>query len=183
MKLEADLVKQAQDNLGKPYPWGGDYAHAKVVTCRLGAVNNEDGLKQVNPKTTVVVNGLAETCRRTDFADPALHNEGHYVYFRVDPLFVPYGTKELEVTIAAKRVASEKVAGMALCYESAKGYTGPQGYWTIPTDDQWHENTWRLSDANFVGQWGWNFRFDAISSPNEFLVKEVRVSKGGERAK
>ena len=34
-----------------------------------------------------------------------------------------------------------------------------------------------LSDANFVGQWGWNFRFDAVGSANEFAIKEVRVRK------
>ena len=182
-KLPDDVVKQAQANVGKPYPWGGDYAHAKVVTCRLGAANKEDGLKQYSPKTTVVVNGPTETCRRTNFADPALHQEGHYVYFRVDPLFVPYGTKDLEVTIVAKRVAPDKVAGMNLCYESTKGYRGAPGWWTIPADDRWHENTWNVSDASFVGQWGWNFRFDAISSANEFLIKEVRVSKAGAPAK
>ncbi len=175
--LPADLAQQARANLGKPYPWGGDYARAKVVTCRLGATNIDDGLKQVNPRTTVAVNGLAETCRRTDFADPALHSEGHYVYFRVDPLFVPYGTKELEITMVAKRLAPGKAAGMNLCYESVKGYTGAQGWWTIPQDDQWHEHAWKVSDASFVGQWGWIFRFDAISSPNEFLIREVRVGK------
>lgn len=176
-KLPDDLIKEAQANLGKPYPWGGDYAHARVVTCRLGATNREDGLKQVNPKTTVVENGMADTCRRTNFADPALHNEGHYVYFRVDPLFVPYGTQSLEITIVAKRVAPDKEAGMNLCYESAKGYRGAPGWWTIPADDQWHENTWKVNDANFVGQWGWNFRVDAISSPSEFLIKEMRAAK------
>jgi polysaccharide biosynthesis protein PslG len=175
-KLPDDLAKQAQANLGKSYPWGGDYAHAKLITCRLGATNMEDGLKQVNPKTTAVVNNLTDTCRRTDFA---VGGEGHYVYFRVDPQFVPFGTKELEITIVAKRVASEKTAGMNLCYESAKGYRGTEGWWTIPKDDQWHQNTWKVSDANFVGQWGWNFRFDAVSSPNEFLIKEVRVTKAG----
>jgi hypothetical protein len=182
-KLPDDLAKQAQVNLGKPYPWGGDYAHAKVVTCRLGATNAEDGLKQVNPKTTVVVNGLVDTCRRTDFANPALRGEGRYVYFRVDPLFVPYGTKELEITIVAKRVAPDKEAGMNLCYESAKGYRGAEVWWNIPEGDQWHQNTWKVSDASFVGQWGWNFRFDAVSSPNEFLVKEVRVTKAGQPVK
>jgi hypothetical protein len=175
--LPADLVQQAQANLGKPYPWGGDYAHAKTVTCVLGATNRDDGLKQVNPATTVIVNGLTETCRRTDFANPALHGEGHYVYFRVDPQFVPYGTKELEITIVAKRVAPDKQAGMSLMYESTKGYTGARGYWTIPAGDQWQEHTFKISDASFVGQWGYNFRFDAIGSPNEFLVREVRVSK------
>jgi hypothetical protein len=178
-KLPPDLVRQAQDNRVKPYPWGGDYARAKLVTCRLGAVNKEDGLKQVNPQTTVVVNGLAETCRRTDFANPALHAEGHYVYFRVDPLFVPFGTKDLEITIVAKRLAPDKAAGMNLMYESTKGYTGGPGWWTIPEGDEWHEHTWKVNDASFVGQWGYNFRFDAISSPNEFLVKEVRVVKAG----
>jgi len=176
--LPADLVKQSRDNRGKEYPWGGNYAKATMVTCRLGAANVEDGLKQVNPQTTVVVNGLADTARRSDFADPALHNEGHYVYFRVDPQFVPYGTTDLEITIVAKRIAPDKKAGMKLTYESlGKGYTGAEGWWTIPDDDQWHENTWTLHDANFVGQWGWNFRFDAIASPNEFMVKEVRVKK------
>jgi polysaccharide biosynthesis protein PslG len=181
--LPDDLVMQAQANRGKQYPWGGNYAHARVVTCRLGATNVEDGLKQANLQTTVVVNGLTESCRRTDFANPALHNEGHYVYFRVDPLFVPFGTKELEITIVAKRVAPDKSAGMNLCYESAKGYRSAPGWWTIPAGDQWHENTWKVTDASFVGQWGWNLRFDAVSSPNEFLVKEVRVAKPGPPAK
>jgi len=175
--IGADLATQAQANVGKPYPWGGDYANARVVTCRLAANNTEDGLKQVNPKTTVVVNDLVESYRRPDFANPALKNEGRYVYFRVDPQFVPFGTKDLEITIVAKRLLADKVAGVGLCHESAKGYTGAKGWWTIPKDDKWHENTWNISDANFVGQWGWNFRFDANGSANEFLIKEVRVKK------
>jgi len=177
VKPPGNLARQARANLGKPYPWGGDYARAMIVTCRLGVSNIEDGLKQVNPRTTVVVNGPADSCRRTDFADPTLNGEGRYVYFRVDPLFVPYGTKELEITIVAKRLAPEKTAGMNLCYESTNGYTGAQVWWTMPEADQWHEHTWKVDNANFVGQWGWNFRFDAISSANEFLVREVRVGK------
>ena len=175
--LPADLVKQAQGNVGKPYPWGGDYANATVVTCRLGASNTEDGLKQINPKTTVVVNDLTESYRRPDFANPALKNEGRYVYFRVDPQFVPFGTDQLEISIVAKRLAPDKDAGMNLTYESKKGYTGAQGWWAIPKDDKWHEHTWKVSDANFVGQWGWNFRINAIGSPNEFMIKEVRVRR------
>jgi len=82
----------------------------------------------------------------------------------------------LQFTILAKRVAATQTAGMSLCYESTKGYTGAQGYWTIPEDDQWHEYTWKVNDANFANEWGWNFRFDAIGSPDEFLVKKVRVT-------
>jgi hypothetical protein len=181
--VPADLAGLARRNAGKPYPWGGDYTSARVVTCRLGAANREDGLKQVNPRTTVVVNALDESYRRPDFANPALNGEGRYVYFRADPQFVPFGTKDLEITIAAKRLAPGKEAGMNLTYESAKGYQGAQRWWTIPEGDRWHESTWRVSDANFVGQWGWNFRFDAIGSPNEFLIKEVRVKKVGASAR
>ena len=108
--LLADLVAPAQSNVGKPYPWGGDYVNAKVVTCRLAAVNTEDGLKQVNPKTTVVVKDGGESYRRPDFVNPDLKNEGRYVYFRVDPQFVPFGTKELEITIVAKRLSPDKEA-------------------------------------------------------------------------
>jgi hypothetical protein len=66
---------------------------------------------------------------------------------------------------------------MNLTYESTAGYKGSGEWWTVPEGEGWQEHTFKLSDASFVGQWGWNFRFDAISSPNEFLVKEVRVSK------
>jgi hypothetical protein len=175
--LPRALVAQAQTNRDKPYPWGGDYASASVVTCRLGATNADDGLKQFSPKTTVVVNDSTASYRRPDFENRALNGEGRYVYFRVDPQFVPFGTKELSITIVAKRISPEKPAGMNLTYESAKGYRGADKWWAIPEDGQWHEYTWTLGDANFVGQWGWNFRFDAVSSPNAFLVKEVRVRK------
>ncbi|MFA7345672.1 MAG: endo-1,4-beta-xylanase [Terrimicrobiaceae bacterium] len=176
--LPADLTTQAQANLDKPYPWGGDYAKATQVTCLLGATNREDGLKQADQKTTVVVNDLTETWRRTDISNPALNGEGNYVYFRVDPLFVPFGTKNLEITVVARRLAPDKQAGTSLTYESTKGYVGvPEGWWTIPEGDGWHEHTWKVSDANFVGQWGWNFRLHAIGTPNDFLIKEVRVRK------
>jgi len=138
-------------------------------------------INQVHADTTVPVSsgsGVAEDCRRTDFSRS--DKEGHYVYFAVDPRFVPYGTRGLQISILAKRVAPDKTAGMSLCYESAKGYKGAQGYWTIPGDNQWHEYTWNVNDANFANEWGWNFRFDAIGSPNEFLMKKVRVTKAGQ---
>jgi hypothetical protein len=169
------LVELARSDLGKPYPWGGDYAHAQTVACAMGAVNREDGLKQVNPNTTAVVNGLVDSCVRLNFS---IGGEGHYIYFRVDPQFVPYGTTHLKITIVARRISAEKSASMGVTYESAThGYTGAGQAQEIPADIDWHELTWEVTDANFVGQWGWNFRFEATGSPNEFYVKEVRVDK------
>jgi plastocyanin len=174
--MEGKLIVNgpAQGNVGKPFSWGGDYAHAEVVTSRLQAANIDNGIKQINPQTTAPVVVGDVSWRRTDFTYPS--GEGHYAYFRVDPEFVPFGTNNLEITAVVRRVASDKVAGMNLEYESLKGYIGAP-YFNIPEDDQWHELTWKVTDANFVGGWGWNFRLDAIASPNEFYIKEVRVKK------
>ena len=183
--VPSDTARLAANNRTKAYPWGGDYAHAKVVTCRLGSANVEDGLKQSNPGTTVVVNGLTKTCRRTDFANRALHGEGHYVYFRVDPLFVPFGTKQSGAHDRRQATAFplDKNAGMNLCYESAHGYHNAEGWFALPADEQWHEHTWKLSDASFVGQWGWNFRCDGVSSANDFLIEEAREETGADRSR
>ena len=102
----------------------------------------------------MVVNERTENYRRPDFSNRLLSGEGRYIYFRVDPQFVPFGSKELEITIVARRLAAEKQAGMNLTYESTNGYRGAGVWWAIPADDKWHEQTWKLGDANFVGQWG-----------------------------
>ena len=90
----------------------------------------------------------------------------------------------MEITIVAKRVAPDKDGRHEpLLRIDRRATTSAAGWWTIPEGDQWHEHTWKVSDANFVGQWGWNFRFDAVSSPNEFLIKEVRVKRSSPPAK
>jgi hypothetical protein len=179
LSLPPELLGLAKENMGKPFPWGGDYATAKEVSCVLGATNTEKGIVQTNPQTTQVVNMLDHSFRRSDIRNGALHGEGHYAYFRVDSVFAPFGTKELEITVVAKRLAPDKPASFQITYESMSGYKGAKGRWEIPPGDQWVENTWKVSDANFVGGWGWNFRSDAGGSPNDFLIKEVRVKKAG----
>ncbi len=112
--------------------------------------------------------------RRTDFSRP--DHEGHYVYFWVDPQFVPFGTKTLELTAVVRRIVPDKVAGMTVDYESSRGYVSSD-YQSIPEGDAWQVLSWKVTDANFIGAWGWNFRLNGISSPHEFLVKEVKVRK------
>lgn len=172
--LPEDQAVLARSQAAKPFPWGVDYAKADTVSCRLGAVNGEEGIRQTRLETTVVENGLTESWRRANFR---LGGEGRYIYFRVDPTFAPFGTKELEITVTARRIAPDKKAVITLLYESLKGYKGAQGRFEIPADDQWHEYIWRVADANFVGAWGWNFRTEATGSPNEFCIREARVRK------
>jgi len=175
--LPASAVDLAQSQLHKPFPWGTDYSQVDTVSCRLAATNEERGIKQVHLETTLVVNDLVESWRRPDFGTPALHNEGRYIYFRVDPTFASFGTRNLEITVVVRRIAADKPANLSLLYESLKGYRGAKENWTIPADDQWHEHAWTVADANFVGGWGYNFRTESTGSPNEFYIKEVRVTK------
>ena len=123
------------------------------------------------------MNDLAAELPPPRLRQPRADGEGRYVYFRVDPAVRPLWHEGPEDHHHGQAGSPGKKAGMKLTYESAKGYRGANGWWTIPEDDQWHEHTWKVTDANFVGQWGWNFRFDAIGSPDEFLVKEVHVKK------
>jgi hypothetical protein len=172
------MLEQAKANKQRPYPWDGDYSRAQVASARLQLQNRENGVRQINPDTTVPVSVGNQSWRRTDFSKPG--GEGHYVYFSVTPQFVPFGTNDLEITAVVRRVTPDKIAGMSLNYESQKGYVDG-GYLNIPESDQWQELKWTISDANFVGGWGWNFRLNAIASPNEFLVKEVTVEKRAAR--
>ena len=52
-------------------------------------------------------------------------------------------------------------------------------WWTAPAEPGWHKHTFRLKDANFANNWGWNFRIDVVSSPGDIWVKEVTVRRLG----
>jgi hypothetical protein len=49
----------------------------------------------------------------------------------------------------------------------------------VPETAGCHELRWKVGNADFSGQWGWNFRINAIASPNEFFVKEIVVRRQG----
>jgi hypothetical protein len=168
--LPAALVDKARAHATEPYPWAVDYSGTALATVLLRVENVENGVKQVSSDTT----SADAQWRRTNFSIPS--KEGHYVYFRVDPQFASFGTKTLEITAVVRRIAPDKVAGMSFEYESSRGYVSSD-YHNIAEGDAWQEISWIVHDANFVGAWGWNFRLNAISSPNEFLVKEIRVRR------
>lgn len=169
------LAGQARRNAEKPFPWGGDYAEAKTVSCRLKAANEDNGLRQIRPGTTVPTNAEGVSARRLDFARP--DGEGHYAYFRTSPRFAPFGVKSLEITALVRRLAPDTPAGFALDYESMNGYVAAPGWMAIPAGRGWQKVTWKITDASFAGAWGYDFRLNASGSPNEFYIKEVRVRK------
>ncbi|HET6379239.1 MAG TPA: glycosyl hydrolase [Methylocella sp.] len=174
-RVPPSLANLARRNAGKPFPWGGDYAGAKTVSCRLQADNEDKGLRQIRPRTTVPANVDGVPARRLDFARP--DGEGHYAYFRTSPRFAPFGVKSLEITALVRRLAPDKPAGLTLDYESMNGYAAAPGWAGIPAGQGWQKVTWKVSDASFAGAWGYDFRLNAAGSPNEFYIKEVRVRK------
>jgi hypothetical protein len=98
--LPTEPVALARSQAGQPFPWGTDYGTVREVSCRLGGVNDEKGIQQTGLQTTAVVNDLTDSWRRTDFSHGG---EGRYVYFRVDPTFASFGTRDLEITVVARR--------------------------------------------------------------------------------
>jgi hypothetical protein len=174
LNLPEQTVRAAEQNRDRPYPWSGNYAQAQVLKVELGSTNVEDGIKQVRTDTTVVTDVGNDAVLRMNF--PHTDNDGHYAYFSVDPGFVKAGASMLEITVLARRLDPSKVAGFTLMYESKSGYVGTS-YSNIPESNAWHELTWKIDDADFAGQWGWNFALNGISSPNEFLIKEVVVRR------
>ena len=92
-------------------------------------------------------------------------------------MFADFGTKELEITVTARRAAADVSTAIDICYESLTGYRGTGDWWEVPAGDQWSSHAWAVDDANFVGGWGWNLRTDIGGSPGDVVIKEVRVKK------
>lgn len=168
--LPAALVERARTQKREQYPWNVNYSATAQATVLLGERNAESGIKQINPDTTIA----DREGRRLNFSRS--DKEGHYAYFWVDPQFAGFNEKSFEITAVLKRIAPDKPAGLSIDYESSRGYVGSD-YRNIPAGDGWQELSWTVRDASFAGAWGWNFRLNAISSPGEFLVKEVRVRR------
>jgi hypothetical protein len=185
--LPAGLVKAARANQGKPFPWGGDYAKAKAVACRLGEVNVDAGLRQIflrpdHEGRMIPATVAGAPCRRVVGKD----KDNNFGYFRADTGFVPFGTQALDITVVARRASPEPAAEVALTYETREGYKDFQKggeRWRIPAGDGWQEHTWRVTDACFANKWGWHVGLVSTGETNGFLVKEVRMKKVAAPAK
>ena len=174
--LPPKWVDDAKANHDRPFPWLKDYSAAESVSCQAGAANVESGLSLLEKPDGKTVLGLVDGvhARRTDKANKML-----YVYFDVDDSYASVGDSEIEITIVGRRVDPAKGGGCNLTYESTKGYRQTEAWWTAPTEPGWHRHTFRLKDANFANNWGWNFRVSVVSSPADVWVKEAVVRRIG----
>ena len=169
--LPGALAAQAKAQAAQRFPWSKDFSGAPRVSCRLGTPDGDAGVIHLEDGSVAGAAGDVPACR----TDKAAKHE--YLYFDVDNSYAAFGDNTLEITVAACRTDPSKNAGMNLFYESTGRYRLSDEWWTIPEGPGWHEHTFRLQDANFADNWGWNFAANAVSSPSDFWVKEVRVKR------
>ena len=173
-KVPATVVSMAQANISKRFPWGGDFSQTDTVLERFGT-NVDQGIK--GGKVSIV-NDLVESWGSTvvDGKNAKMH------MFTVHPSFLNPIPKELEITVVARRIEADKPSDVTIYfYESSSGYKpATPRTWSIPAGDKWQEHTWKVSDANFIGQWGYHV---AVETPQGCLLKEIRIKKVGASAK
>ncbi len=159
------LVKLAKDNKAKPFPWGGDYTDAKSVSVTFGEKNVEKGLHTKSAET-VAKDVLAYGGSARVGSIP-----GGNVYM-VDPNFLSYTTTPIEISAVVRRNAKNDPAKLTLTYESTSGYKKAETH-EVPDNTDWHTLTWKITDAQFVSQWAYNFTLNSGS----YSIQSVTVTK------
>ena len=165
-----NLVAQAKANQNKPFPWGGDYTNAQLISLTVGEANEEKGL-HTRSGASVAADVVA-------YGGPARSGEtpGGNV-FVVDPNFLSYTATPIEITVVVRRNAANDNAGFKLRYESTSGFKNSE--WnTVPDNKEWHTVSWKINDAQFVNYWGYNFALDSDGNQyNKYFIQSVTVKK------
>ncbi len=174
--VSARLAAEARYDKTQPFPWGGNYSHAASVSIRMGDPNHDRGLHQLNPnRSSTAANVYGTTARLCN------DGSGHVMQcFEVDPNFISFRPRHVNITITARRNKRNTPAGFVVGYESTTGlkHNGAGGWWTIPGNNRWYTHTFKLSDAEFVGMWAYNFDINS-DRPNKggYYIKKIVVTK------
>ncbi|MBC8869809.1 MAG: cellulase family glycosylhydrolase [Planctomycetes bacterium] len=174
--LPPGWVADARSHRDQPFPWQQDYSQAETVSCKPGTGEN-DGLTCLGDggdSKPLVGQIEGATARRSDRA-----NKHYYLAFDVADTYASVGDNQLEITVVARRVDPAKAGGCNLFYESTQRYRLGDQWWTIPAEPGWHRFTFRINDANFANNWGYNFSINTLSSPDDVWIKEVLVKRAG----
>jgi hypothetical protein len=167
--LPADVVKTAQSNAPKPYPWGGNYASATTVSVDFGA-------EQPQGVFTLAKRSLHK------FADGSQGwklgaNEGSN--FFVHPSFASLDAREYYIRLTVRRIGPGGL-GMNCVYEMADSqgrtpYKNVGDWFGATADEGWQTHTWHVTDACFSAMWGYDFCFRPEQSV-PFVIGKVEVS-------
>jgi hypothetical protein len=161
------IVTQAQGNKAKPFPWGGDYSNAQEVSVTYGTTNVEKGLHTFSG-AAIAANVVLYGGNARSGTVPGGNT------FMVDPNFLTYTSVPLEIDAVVRLDDKNDPAKLELEYESTTGYKKAEPY-IVPDNSDWHTATWRIDDDQFVGMWGFNFRFNS----GKYVIQSVTVKKVG----
>lgn len=166
------LLSQARANKSRPVPCrdGYDYSGATSVWAAMGGPNLERGLHQLNADAS----STPAEAYGVKVRDCSKSGQQSFV---VDPGFMCYTTEPITITAVLRRNTANDNAGFNLWYESTSGIKGTGSWYTIPGNDQWYTQTWTITDAQFVGKWGYSFVFNG-DSPRPYYLRSVTVTKG-----
>lgn len=151
------------------------FSESPSVSIKLGEKNTPDGIYQITPSTTpwdpeTKANRLHVTAN-----PPQTITD-----FLIHPSFLTPETRELEITVTAKRIDSENglgnPTGIYLNYEATHGPRNAS-FWAVPGENKWQTHTWKITDANFTSALGWNLRLDASGTGNDILIKEITIKR------
>ncbi len=164
------LVNEAKVNKTKPFVWGGDFTGEESVSIQMGATNIERGLH------TLSGSSVAEAVVAYGGSARAGDVPGGNV-FVVDPNFLSYATVPIEITLVVRRNQANDNSGFKLTYESTDGSKN-LGWFTVPDNKQWHTKTWKITDAQFIGMYGFHFSLDSDGNQfNKYVIQSVTVKK------
>jgi hypothetical protein len=172
--VPAALVTQATTNKTLPFPWDGDYTSAPSVAITMGGPNTEAGLHHLKADVTSTAvttpYGPARDCNKIT----AGIQKGTAQYITVDPNFSSYTTGPLQITAVVRRNAANDAASVAIAYESTSGMKTTTSQ-SVPGNTQWYTLTWTINDAQFVGNYGYNFYLSSASP--RYYIQSLTVTK------
>lgn len=163
--VPAALIAQAKANKTKPFPWGGDYTRAKSVSVTYGQTLTESGLHTKSADSIAAdIVAYGGNARAGDIPGGNV--------FMVDPNFLSYESTPIEISFIVRRNETNAPASLQLEYESTGGFKKLPAV-EIPDNTQWHTVSWKITDAQFVNMWAFNFRINA----GKYLIQKVTVMK------
>ncbi len=165
------IVEQARANKAQPLPWGEDEPSATSISVTMGEKNIEKGLHTLAGESVAAdVIAYGGSARAGGVPGGNL--------FVVNPNFLSYTSEPIEITAVVRRNPANDNAGFKLVYESASGFKTAGTWFTVPDNKQWHTVRWKISDAQFVNYWGYNFALESDGNKfNKYYLQSVTVTK------
>ncbi len=163
--VSANLVQQARSDNTRPFPWNGDYSHAKSVSIVMGRKPVAQGLH------FQVGHWISEFATKHNHGLLPGNMRGANIFI-VDPNFLSYTTVPIEIRVQARRISNKVPAKMILTYESTKGFTTLPAQ-LIPPGKHWSTITWKINNDQFVNRWNYNF----LIRQGPYYLSSVTVRK------